>query len=65
MDFLTIRKLLDDEMSETDSIASKEQLDDVQIEQLMLESEGFDTLQDVKTLEDPAKSPLKVVVPSK
>ena len=48
MDFLTIRKLLDDEMSETDSIASKEQLDDVQIEQLMLESEGFDTLQDVK-----------------
>ena len=40
-------------------------LDDVQIEQLMLESEGFDTLQDVKTLEDPAKSPLKVVAPAK
>ena len=65
MDFLTIRKLSDDEMSEADSIASTEQLDDVQIEQLMLESEGFDTLQDVKTLEDPAKSPLKVVVPAK
>ena len=52
-------------MSEADSIASSDQLDDVQIEQLMLESEGFDTLQDVKTLEDPAKSPLKVVVPAK
>ena len=65
MDFLTIRKLSDDKMSEADSIASTEQLDDVQIEQLMLESEGFDTLQDVKTLEDPAKSPLKVVVPAK
>ena len=65
MDFLTIRKLSDDEMSEADSIASTEQLDDVQIEQLMLESEGFDTLQDVKTLEDPAKSPLKVVAPAK
>ena len=65
MDFLTIRKLSDDEMSEADSIASTEQLDDVQIEQLMLESEGFDTLQDLKTLEDPAKSPLKVVVPAK
>jgi len=54
MDFLTIRKLLDGEMSETDSIASKEQLDDVQIEQLMLESEGFDTLQDIKTLRGPS-----------
>ena len=51
MDFLTIRKLSDDKMSEADSIASTEQLDDVQIEQLMLESEGFDTLQDIKTLE--------------
>ena len=35
-------------MSEADSIASSEQLDNVQIEQLMPESEGFDTLQDLK-----------------
>lgn len=68
MDFLTIRKLSDDEFSEADSLASTEQLDDEQIEQLMLESEGFDTLQDAKTLEDShstLKSPQKVVTTAK
>ena len=46
---------------------STDQLDDEQIEQLMLESEGFDTLQDVKALEDPHphKSPQKVVASEK
>ena len=40
-----------------------EQLDDEQVEQLMLESEGFDILEDaktpIKTMKTPVKSPLK------
>ena len=70
MQYLSVRKLSDDEFSEADSMTryifftddtffyvfptailyshSIEQLDDDQIEQLMLESDGYDTLQDAK-----------------
>ena len=39
-----------------------EQLDDDQVEQLMLESEGFDILEDAKTptpIKTPVKTPIK------
>jgi len=44
--YLTVRRLSDDEISEADSMTSMDQLDDDQIEQLMLESDGFDVLED-------------------